>query len=143
MVGLGGAGCPEHDPPACAHLVVWEHAVPGEDARDLFAQVLDDQQRPVGSRIFLDRRGLSAPPAHVATASDGRSFVVVWDDIGRPPAILAKPIDASGTPLRGTRIVAPEGTRPGIVFDGESYVVGFERAGRRERIRIARDGTPP
>ncbi len=93
---------------------------------------------------------VSAPGTRtsVATASDGRDFLVVWNDTrtmgeSRNSRLLASRVTREGKVLDpfGIIINAEPGTLPHAFFAGGAYVVVWARDNAFHAARIASDGT--
>ena len=108
---------------ATSYLVAWNESCSSIDG--VFAQILDVSGHPIGVP-FTVRQKSQRPAQHPAVASDGNTFLVLWDDRNDAIAIRAQRYDATGA-LIGPPFTVASGFMPAVAFDGTNYLSVWRR----------------
>jgi hypothetical protein len=127
-------------------LVVWERRYSDTDL-DVHGQFVSSADGLVGNRLLISNGSGSQSQPTVTSAGDGSGYVA-WQDNrnGNGFDIFGAPVDANGNlPIPGGRAVAvstPAETTPDVAFNGDVYLVTFERADDVQAQRVFRSGVP-
>jgi hypothetical protein len=127
-------------------LVVWERRWSDTDL-DVHGQFVSSAGSLVGDRLFISNGSDAQSQPRVTSAGDGTGYVA-WQDNrnGNGFDIFGAPVDANGNlPIPGGRAVAvstPAETTPDVAFNGDVYLVAFERADDVQAQLVFRSGVP-
>jgi hypothetical protein len=113
------------------HLVVWT-AAPEGGPRGIWARAYSGTGAAVGPPARVDEGGLFGLDAP-DVASDGRHFLVVWNDQGDPSFVRARLLDPAGAPL-GSEILVD-------AVDGGSTAAPVVAGGAVGSFLVAWQGT--
>jgi Ca2+-binding RTX toxin-like protein len=108
-------------------IVVWESYAEDGSGLGVFAQLLDDQGAPIGSRFPVNAYTLGNQGAPTAARAEGGRFVIAWqseDQDGSGYGIYAQRYSAAGTP-------------EGPIFQVNTITAGDQKA---PTVAIAPDG---
>jgi hypothetical protein len=128
-------------------LVVWERRFNDTDL-DVHGQFVSSADGLVGSRLLIANGAAAQSRPTVTSAGDGTGYVVWQDNQNNNGGfdIFGAPVDANGNlPIPGGRAVAvstPGEVRPDVAFNGDFYLVAFERAGDIQAQLVFRTGVP-
>lgn len=137
--------CRDHEQPAIgasasSYLVVWHDSC--SYYNNLYGQVLDANAQPAGPPIVVD--DTTGQEAHPSVASDGSTFLAVWDNIESqgPVTIQGRRFTAAGVALGAAFPVSTSGNFPVVAFDGASYLVAWRRVNGTLRDLYAAQVSP-